>query len=413
MSQVPEQKDFFISYNKTDKDWAEWIAWQLEEAGYSTTIQAWDFRAGGNFVLDMQKATTNCKRTIAVLSPNYLSSKFTAPEWAAAFSLDPTGEQQKLLPVRVKECNPQGLLGPIIYTDLVGKAAATARKLLLDAVKVDRLKPTRPVPFPGEKSRKKATPPAFPAIHSSKASTSNPQIKKKQLSEANKLLAETKVKKAFTQTPNQSNKPAWLKIVWGIPGSDELLDPVRFTDKKFSEAVVHVARSGEAPLFDLFRQIQPLPLKVDYFGLEQASEDRNDEPTQVTLHRDGTIVISLATLHKPITDFGSFAQYYIDPELVRNRLEQAWNFATRWWDEQDPAQKYNSFFYNLALYNIEGCTVGSTPSGKITSYNFPGRGKPDPLIVYDKAQLIERNSLNSQKLISHSVEMLKLRFNSV
>ncbi len=26
-------KDFFISYNSADRTWAEWIAWQLEEAG--------------------------------------------------------------------------------------------------------------------------------------------------------------------------------------------------------------------------------------------------------------------------------------------------------------------------------------------------------------------------------------------
>jgi hypothetical protein len=31
-------KDFFISYNKTDRQWAEWIAWQLEGAGYTTTF---------------------------------------------------------------------------------------------------------------------------------------------------------------------------------------------------------------------------------------------------------------------------------------------------------------------------------------------------------------------------------------
>ena len=28
-------KDFFISYNKADRAWAEWIAWHLEEAAYS------------------------------------------------------------------------------------------------------------------------------------------------------------------------------------------------------------------------------------------------------------------------------------------------------------------------------------------------------------------------------------------
>lgn len=39
--------DFFVSYNKADKAWAEWIAWQFEEAEYTTIIQAWDFAAGG------------------------------------------------------------------------------------------------------------------------------------------------------------------------------------------------------------------------------------------------------------------------------------------------------------------------------------------------------------------------------
>ena len=50
--------DFFVSYNSADRSWAEWIAYQLEAAGYTTTIQAWDFRPGSNFVLDMQRAAT-------------------------------------------------------------------------------------------------------------------------------------------------------------------------------------------------------------------------------------------------------------------------------------------------------------------------------------------------------------------
>lgn len=46
MPSTPEKIDFFISYNKTDKAWAEWIAWELEEADYTTIFQAWDFRPG-------------------------------------------------------------------------------------------------------------------------------------------------------------------------------------------------------------------------------------------------------------------------------------------------------------------------------------------------------------------------------
>jgi hypothetical protein len=141
--------DFFVSYNRHDRNWAEWIAWQLENAGYTTVIQAWDFRPGGNFVTDMQKATTNSERTIAVLSPDYLASKFTQPEWNAAFALDPTGEKGLLLPVKVRECELTGLLPQIVHIDLTGLSADDANHALLSGVMRGRVKPTVPPTFPG------------------------------------------------------------------------------------------------------------------------------------------------------------------------------------------------------------------------------------------------------------------------
>lgn len=125
-------KDFFISHNKADKQWAEWIAWQLEEAGYSVTLQAWDFRPGTNFVLKMQKATQEATRTIAVLSPDYLSALYTHSEWAAAFAQDPLGQKQTLLPIIVQECELTGLLNQIVHIDLVNLNEAAAKAQLLE-----------------------------------------------------------------------------------------------------------------------------------------------------------------------------------------------------------------------------------------------------------------------------------------
>jgi hypothetical protein len=48
--------DFFVSYTGADTAWAEWIAWQLTEAGYAVTIQAWHFRPGMNFLVLMRQA---------------------------------------------------------------------------------------------------------------------------------------------------------------------------------------------------------------------------------------------------------------------------------------------------------------------------------------------------------------------
>jgi CHASE2 domain-containing sensor protein len=142
-------KDFFVSYTSADRAWAEWIAWRLEEAGYSTLIQAWDFRPGENFVVEMQQAAAQAKRTILVLSEEYLKSSFTQPEWAAAFAQDPTGQLRQVVPVRIQPCEPQGLLRAIIFIDLVGLGEDEARQRLLDGL-ADRGKPVAPPPFPGQ-----------------------------------------------------------------------------------------------------------------------------------------------------------------------------------------------------------------------------------------------------------------------
>ncbi len=157
-------KDFFISYNRHDRAWAEWIAWILEDIGYSIIIQAWDFRAGGNFALDMQNAASEAERTIIVLSENFLKSEFTQPEWAAAFVQDPTGTQRKLIPVRVEDCKPMGLLAPIVYVDFVNFAEPQAQTALVKALSLIRAKPNQKPRFPGAASLTPERPPYPPSI---------------------------------------------------------------------------------------------------------------------------------------------------------------------------------------------------------------------------------------------------------
>ncbi|MDT5151182.1 MAG: hypothetical protein QOI01_2915 [Mycobacterium sp.] len=155
--------DFFISYNKADRLWAEWIAWLLEAEGYTTIVQEWDFKPGGNFVIEMDDATKRCERTIAVLSQDYLDAEFTVPEWAAKFAQDPKGIGRKLIPVRVAACNIEGLLGQVIYCDLVGLDEEAARKRLLAQLSPGRTKPAVAPSFPGISKE-----PAFPAAQQSR-----------------------------------------------------------------------------------------------------------------------------------------------------------------------------------------------------------------------------------------------------
>jgi tetratricopeptide (TPR) repeat protein len=146
------QVEYFISYTSADRAWAEWIAWQLKETGSSVVLQAWDMVPGLDFVHEMQKATTTSRRTIAVLSPAYFTSQFAEAEWRAAFADDPSGEQRRLIPVRVVDFRPPGLLRARIYIDLVGKDRQAARAALLEGVKPQPTAvPIEEPAFPGKK----------------------------------------------------------------------------------------------------------------------------------------------------------------------------------------------------------------------------------------------------------------------
>jgi hypothetical protein len=163
-------KDFFISYNREDKQWAEWIAWQLEDAGFTTMIQAWDFV--GNWVIRMNEAMQKTARTIAVLSPNYVKALYTQSEWANAFRLDPTGEKDLLIPVRVQPVELDGVLAQIVYVDLVNVHETEAIERLLKRVRGERDKPSSSPALPSSASatdrathaKPAASKPVYPAF---------------------------------------------------------------------------------------------------------------------------------------------------------------------------------------------------------------------------------------------------------
>ena len=144
--------DFFVSYTQADRAWAEWIAWTLEEDGYRVLIQAWDFVPGSNWIQKMQDGVRDARRTVAVLSADYLQSVYGSAEWQAAWAQDPDGTARRLVPVRVRPCAWEGLLAGVVGIDLVGlgEAAATGRlRSKVAAAVLGRVKPADPPGFPG------------------------------------------------------------------------------------------------------------------------------------------------------------------------------------------------------------------------------------------------------------------------
>ncbi|WP_261574612.1 FxSxx-COOH system tetratricopeptide repeat protein [Frankia gtarii] len=145
--------DFFVSYTESDQHWAEWIAWQLEEAGYRTVLQLWDFAAGSHLLQEVQRAIRGAKRTVVVLSTAYLDSIHAAAQWQAAWLNDPDGRDRALIVARVDVSERPGFLGQLVTVDLFGVPADVAKRRLLAAARGERGKPATAPVFPGAASR--------------------------------------------------------------------------------------------------------------------------------------------------------------------------------------------------------------------------------------------------------------------
>jgi WD40 repeat protein len=149
--------DFFISYSPADEQWAAWIARTLEDAGYSTLVQAWDFVAGTNFIDFMDRGVSQSAAVIAILSRHYARSTYGRMEWQAALRASPESPERKLLTVRVEDTPIEGLLATLTYVDLVGVTdPQTARGLLMTRIGQaleGNARPARRPGFPGSGPR--------------------------------------------------------------------------------------------------------------------------------------------------------------------------------------------------------------------------------------------------------------------
>lgn len=130
-----ERRDFFISYNVADENWAKWIAETLENNGYKTFIQAWDIKPGDDFIVRMQEFLTNSERFLPILSSTYLDAPYCQAEWAPALATVIKDDPDFFIPIRIVNISPEGLLKTRVYIDLFDTQEAEATKRLLDGVK--------------------------------------------------------------------------------------------------------------------------------------------------------------------------------------------------------------------------------------------------------------------------------------
>ncbi|MER5466929.1 FxSxx-COOH system tetratricopeptide repeat protein [Streptomyces sp. NPDC002668] len=134
----------FISHAGADRAWAEWVAWQLQDAGYEIELDVWHSRAGDNFVLRMNEALER-GRMVALLSEAYFdTARFTTEEWTAVLAA-----RDKWVPVRVEDAPVPRIVKPLLTPELFGLDEEQARTVLLQAVQGPPGSPSSPPAFPG------------------------------------------------------------------------------------------------------------------------------------------------------------------------------------------------------------------------------------------------------------------------
>ena len=128
-------KDFFISYTSSDEKYAKWIAELLERNGYTTIIQAWDFRPGDNFVSKINEALTSCKKMIIVLSENYMKSNWCQAEWTSKIADQIKNGTSTIIPIIIRPVRLNGsLLEPISHINIIDMPQAQAETKILNGI---------------------------------------------------------------------------------------------------------------------------------------------------------------------------------------------------------------------------------------------------------------------------------------
>lgn len=110
--------DVFISYSHRNKDWVRsWLLPQLKNAGLKVCIDYESFEPGAPSLTEMERAVLQSRKTVLVLTPEYLESGWTEFENILVQTPDPAAHQRRLIPVLLLRCELPLRIGILVHID--------------------------------------------------------------------------------------------------------------------------------------------------------------------------------------------------------------------------------------------------------------------------------------------------------
>src|SRR5215468_8560313 len=96
--------DVFISHSSKDKEFVRKLYTLLTGDGVDCFFDEVSIGWGDNWVRALERAIDECKFIVFVLSPDFCESKWVEVERTSSLVTDPSGLQQKLRPLLLREC---------------------------------------------------------------------------------------------------------------------------------------------------------------------------------------------------------------------------------------------------------------------------------------------------------------------
>ena len=111
-----------------------------------------DFEIGAPIPVNVENAIERSRKTLLILTPNWVASEWTAFEALLTHMKDPAGRGRRILPLMVERCAPPSYLQMRHYLDLTNPAEFDFQmQRLIAAIRSELLQPTSVDPMPVQK----------------------------------------------------------------------------------------------------------------------------------------------------------------------------------------------------------------------------------------------------------------------
>jgi tetratricopeptide (TPR) repeat protein len=124
---MPDQPKFdydvFISYSSHDKAWVRGeLLTRIEQAGLKAFIDYRDFTRGAPSIKEMERGVVECRKTLLILTPDYVESEWCDLEAIMVQTLTPANRKLRIIPLLKKECEKPLHVGALTHVDFTDGA---------------------------------------------------------------------------------------------------------------------------------------------------------------------------------------------------------------------------------------------------------------------------------------------------